>query len=277
MHQKMNRPNWVRREPPNHGLGESRGTFLEQVRHSDLERQTLSIALQTKLEENRQLRLQRTKVFDYIPVGVIFINPVGAIQAVNQAARTMLELGDWRKIQQPVQELWEECGLPPVPFSTCEYRGRVLQVWEEVVGQPGAVSCCTIRLIKDVTKISHLQRQLKHQKQLATLGEMVGKIAHDIRNPLGSIELFSSLLTRATDDEQERKYLSAHIKISVRTIDQLISNLLVLGQAPVSHHHECACPNVVGSGRTVSPSASPRLSDHVETFHRPRDRVDSSR
>ena len=106
----------------------------------------------------------------------------------------------------------------------------MLQVWEEVLGQPGTVSCCTIRLIKDVTQISHMQRQLKHHKQLATLGEMVGKVAHDIRNPLGSIELFSSLLTRATDDEQEREYLSAHLKISVRTIDQLISNLLVLAK-----------------------------------------------
>ena len=93
----MNRPNWVRRGGPNAVLRESNGTFDEQVRQSDLERQTLSIALQTKLEENRQLRQQRAKVFDCLPVGVIFMNPVGAIQAVNQAARTMLELGDWTK------------------------------------------------------------------------------------------------------------------------------------------------------------------------------------
>ena len=230
MYQKMNRPNWVRDRTSNHVMRESSETFIEQVPQLNLERQTLSIALHTKLEENRQFRQQRAKVLDYLPIGVILINPVGAIQTVNQAARTMLELGDSTTRQQSVQELWEECGLPPVPFSQCEHRGRVLQVWEEVVGKPGPGSCCTIRLIKDVTQLAHLQGQLKHQKPLATLGEMVGKVAHDIRNPLGSIELFSSLLTRATDDDQEREYLSAHLKISVRTIDHLISNLLVLAK-----------------------------------------------
>ena len=230
MSQQMNRPSWVKRGAPDQVMRDSTGAFIEQVRQSDLERQTLSIALETKLAENRQLRQQRTIVFDHLPVGVIFINPVGAIQAVNQAARTMLELGDWTTIQQPVQKLWEACGLPPVPFSKCDYRGRVLQVWDEVVGHPGTVSCCTIRVITDVTEISHLQRQLKHQKQLSTLGEMVGKVAHDIRNPLGSIELFSSLLTREREDNQEREFLSTHLKTSVRTIDQLISNLLILAK-----------------------------------------------
>ena len=232
MYQKMNQPSWVRLETHHPVMGGASGPFSEQVRPSDLEKQTLSIALQTKLEENRQLRRQRTKVFDHLPVGVIFINPGGSIQAVNQAAKTMLELGDGTAIQRPVQELWEKCGLPPVPFSQCEYRGRVLEVWEEVVGNPGTVSCCTIRVIEDVTQISSLQEQLKHQKQLASLGEMVGKVAHDIRNPLGSIELFSSLLTRAREDEREREYLSAHLKTSVRTIDQLLANLLVLTKPP---------------------------------------------
>ena len=203
---------------------------MEPVRPSDLERQTLSIALHTKQKENRQLRQQQIRVFDSLPVGVMFINSVGVIQGVNQAARTLLQLGEGATIPQPIKELWESCGLPPVPFSQCEYRGRVLQVWEEVVGEPGTVSCWTIRLIQDVTQLTQVQQQLKHQKQLATLGEMVGKIAHDIRNPLGSIELFSSLLTRATEDEQERGFLGAHLKTSVRTIDHLISNLLVLAK-----------------------------------------------
>ena len=233
MYQKMNRPSWVRSGISHPVMGGASGPFSEQVRPADLEKRTLSIALHTKLEENRQLRRQRTKVFDHLPVGVIFMNPGGSIQAVNQAAKTMLGLGDWIALQRPVQEVWEKCGLPPVPFSKCEYRGRVLQVWEEVVGNPGTVSCCTIRVIEDVTRISYLQEQLQHQKQLATVGEMVEKVAHDIRNPLGSIELFSSLLTRAREDEQERGYLSAHLKTSVRTIDQLISNLLVLTKPPV--------------------------------------------
>ena len=229
----MNRPSWVRSGGTPHSLmGGTSGPFSEQVRPSDLEKQTLTIALQTKLEENRQLRRQRTKVFDHLPVGVIFMSPGGSIQAMNHAAKTMLELGDWAPIRRSVQELWEKCGLPPVPFSKCEYRGRVLRVREEVVGNPGTVSCCTVRVIEDVTPLSSLEEQLKQQKQLATVGDMVGKVAHDIRNPLGSIELFSSLLARTREDEQEREYLSAHLKTSVRTIDQLLSNLLVLIKAP---------------------------------------------
>ena len=51
-------------------------------------------------------------------------------------------------------------------------------------------------------------------------------IAHEIRNPLGSIELFTSLVKKSLDDEDENATLMKHISSNVASMDHLISNLL---------------------------------------------------
>ena len=53
----------------------------------------------------------------------------------------------------------------------------------------------------DVTDLKRLEEQLRRQQRLAAMGEMAARLAHEIRSPLGSIELFGSLLRQelATD------------------------------------------------------------------------------
>jgi two-component system sensor histidine kinase FlrB len=59
------------------------------------------------------------------------------------------------------------------------------------------------------------------------MGEMAVKIAHEIRNPLGSIELFASLLQKELEHNAELKPLCGHICSGVKRIDNIISNLLL--------------------------------------------------
>lgn len=90
-------------------------------------------------------------------------------------------------------------------------------------------------------KIGDLQRELAHKNmlleqmeervqrtnRLAAMGEMAAKIAHEIRNPLGSIELFASLVRR---DLRQSGHAAAdmaeHIVSGVRSMDLLITNVL---------------------------------------------------
>ena len=55
---------------------------------------------------------------------------------------------------------------------------------------------------------------------------MAANIAHEIRNPLGSIELFASLMARDSEDEKNRDRASLIIH-SVKEMDAKISNLLL--------------------------------------------------
>jgi signal transduction histidine kinase len=59
------------------------------------------------------------------------------------------------------------------------------------------------------------------------MGEMAVKIAHEIRNPLGSIELFASTMKKDLEDFEEPRVLSEHISSCVKSINSIISNLLL--------------------------------------------------
>ena len=80
----------------------------------------------------------------------------------------------------------------------------------------------------------------EHHQRLANLGEKVGRLAHDIRNPLSSIEWFATLLGRDHHSQEERQELADHCIQAVRSLDHLVSNILVTS-APLSAGQESVC------------------------------------
>jgi signal transduction histidine kinase len=84
----------------------------------------------------------------------------------------------------------------------------------------------TIFILRDITRIEKLEEMAKRTEKLAAMGDMAANIAHEIRNPLGSIELFASLLMKDMKNEKYQGRLS-HIITSVKSMDNKISNLLL--------------------------------------------------
>jgi signal transduction histidine kinase len=76
-------------------------------------------------------------------------------------------------------------------------------------------------------RMKKVQEQANRAGRLAAMGEMSVKIAHEIRNPLGSIELFASSLQKELEDNAELKPLCEHICSGVKRINNIISNLLL--------------------------------------------------
>ena len=83
-------------------------------------------------------------------------------------------------------------------------------------------------------------REEEHRQRLAELGEKVGQLAHDIRNPLTSIEWFATLLGRDHHSQEERQELADHCIQAVRSLDHLVSNILV-ASAPLNAEWESVC------------------------------------
>ncbi len=80
----------------------------------------------------------------------------------------------------------------------------------------------------------------EHRQRLAGLGEKIGRLAHDIRNPLSSIEWFATLLGRDHHSQEERRELADHCIQAVRSLDHLVSNILV-ASVPLNAGRESVC------------------------------------
>lgn len=76
----------------------------------------------------------------------------------------------------------------------------------------------SIVIFQDLTRMKQLESEVKRQEKLAALGSMAAGIAHEIRNPLGSISGSLQLLTqRGSLDDDERQLFG----IALREIDRL--------------------------------------------------------
>ncbi|HWR45125.1 two-component system sensor histidine kinase AtoS [Sporomusa sp.] len=80
-------------------------------------------------------------------------------------------------------------------------------------------------VFKDLTEQHRLQAQMLRAERLASLGELMAGVAHEIRNPLTAIKGFVQYL-QGTDNEAERKeYMPVIIK-EVDRVNRVIETLL---------------------------------------------------
>ncbi|MCA1932773.1 MAG: ATP-binding protein [Calditerrivibrio sp.] len=84
-----------------------------------------------------------------------------------------------------------------------------------------------IYIIDDITVLKEIEKEQRRNEHLKLMGEMAAGIAHDIRNPLGSIEIFASLLKRDLEGDREKNNLLNSIIKGVKTINSTISNILL--------------------------------------------------
>ena len=82
---------------------------------------------------------------------------------------------------------------------------------------------------EDVTELRRTQEQLQHSRLLASLGEMTAGIAHEVNNPLGSILLYSELLTTNDAPTQLKKDLKV-IHDEAKRATKIMSDLLTYGR-----------------------------------------------
>lgn len=87
-----------------------------------------------------------------------------------------------------------------------------------------------VYVMDDITRLKKFEQEKQRNERLRIMGEMAANIAHEVRNPLGSIELYASLLSRDLEQEPDKKRLTTSIIKGVRTINAVISNTLLFAK-----------------------------------------------
>jgi signal transduction histidine kinase len=75
-------------------------------------------------------------------------------------------------------------------------------------------------------ELGEKNRMLERRNRLAALGEMAAGMAHEIRNPLGGIQLYASLLARDLADRKASLQLVGKITAGVNRLESLVGQVL---------------------------------------------------
>jgi two-component system sensor histidine kinase HydH len=75
-------------------------------------------------------------------------------------------------------------------------------------------------------ELREANEQLQRSRRLAALGEMAAGIAHEVRNPLGSIGLYARMLEQDLGDRPSEKATASKIAAAVRGLDAIVGDVL---------------------------------------------------
>jgi len=81
-------------------------------------------------------------------------------------------------------------------------------------------------LINDITDLQRLQAAAHRSNRLKELGGMAALLAHEIRNPLGGIKGFASLLKRDLHDRPDMQHMVDFIIQGTDNLNNLVTNVL---------------------------------------------------
>ena len=83
------------------------------------------------------------------------------------------------------------------------------------------------RLLADsIARERHLEAEALRQSRLAAMGEMAATLAHEVRNPLGAMELFTGLLLQDLRDRPDALALARQVAGGIADLNHLVTNLL---------------------------------------------------
>jgi two-component system sensor histidine kinase AtoS len=119
-------------------------------------------------------------------------------------------------------------------------------------------STALIMLFRDASQKQLIRDQIRKADQLAFLGGMAARVAHEIRTPLATIRGLLELLEADLPAGDPRHAYIGRVLLSLDRQDKLVENLLTLSHPEPKTSQAVAIPDLIDEVRAMLP-ADPRL------------------
>ena len=222
-----------------HDLQASYQALSGQVSELTQELAEAQARLSTSQVAEERMRHSLENVLQEIQKGVLLVGPDQRVSLFNRAAELLTGHSRDEVIGQFVGELlgpvMEMRATVPKTPATGTRSGKIKTKsgdWREVEISPSPIRDADgqaqgfIFLMEDLAEKRRAHEVREREKTFSALGEMSVTIAHEIRNPLGAIELFATLLADDLKGDPKREDLASSIVQGVHSLNAIVSNLL---------------------------------------------------
>lgn len=210
--------------------------------------------LARSLQDNCEMRHHLDRILEGLPCGVLVESTEGAIERLNPEGKRLLgligcSLETWSNASffpadvfpGGLRRLLERARSEGGEQEECFVAGDGGECWlaaryAAVPQTASASSPASIFILRDMSEAKRLVRDRERLRREQALAEMSAILAHEIRNPLGSLELFAGLLAGAGLPAECRQWVE-HVQAGLRTLGATVNNVL--------HFHSLPSPDRV--------------------------------
>jgi two-component system sensor histidine kinase FlrB len=212
-----------------------------EVAHLGSELAERNAALSRSLAENDRMRATLQQMIDSMPCGVLVLDTAEAVVMINPEGRMLLELGD-----APVRSLRDLSSISQIDFVALMARpdnhldnelcisspagkrwlaigNRRLSGAVASHGTSGRPALESIWILRDISAGKQAEQERESARSAMALAEVSSILAHEIRNPLASMELFAGLIA---DDPQQTTQWVSHLRAGIRLLTGTVNNVL---------------------------------------------------
>jgi len=104
--------------------------------------------------------------------------------------------------------------------------GKVIGYTLSLVKDARGRSVGATMFFKDLTRVEQLEERERLRDRLAALGEMAAAIAHEVKNPLGGIEVMAGILKRQLPESQDAQNILADIIKEAKMANVIVQEVL---------------------------------------------------
>jgi two-component system sensor histidine kinase HydH len=191
-----------------------------------------------------QARALSGTVIDHMPIGLMVIDPYDCITTLNPDAESVLQLtqkdctgknvGECLplELRQQLARLKIQKKLTETELDCTLGTGRVIPVavGGTILSDEDESFLGYVLLIKDLREIHHLRKELIRNQRLATVGQLAGGVAHEIRNPLSSIKGFATYFKERYPHVPEDQHIAGIMIQEVERLDRVVGQLMAFSR-----------------------------------------------
>lgn len=197
--------------------------------------QELSPDVKSELEK---YRFFCSALIGQLPIGLLFVGLDGVVLQMNEKAAAFLAVEHAELFLG--KKFWAMCDDGYLGFSLREslrfalpqkrlYQKlgqRDLEISTSFFFEGPSYGHGVFILLRDVTELQQLKEIAHRKDRMQELGEMAAHIAHDIRNPLGGIRGYASLLKRDLKEQKPLSEMAGLIIEAVKSLESFVTQLL---------------------------------------------------